>query len=61
MPKKTCLDTATGKLCVTLMSLVVVNAPAERVETFLLSPLSPSLLCVYFQGYRVKNLKVIDQ
>jgi hypothetical protein len=40
-----CLGTATGRLYVTLMSQVVVYAPAVRAETFSLSRLSPSLLC----------------
>jgi hypothetical protein len=43
--QKTCLDIATGTLCVTLTSQVVVYAQAERAVTFSLSRLSPSLLC----------------
>jgi hypothetical protein len=43
--RKNLLDTATGGLCVTITSQVVVYAPAVRAETFSLFPLSSSLLC----------------
>ncbi len=42
---KSCLDTATGGLYITLTSQVVMYAPAERAKKFSLSRLSPSLLC----------------
>jgi hypothetical protein len=63
---KSCLDSATGGLYVTVTSQVVAYAPAERAETFSLFPVSPSPLCdraqINFEDltpyltYRVKGL-----
>ncbi len=52
MPKKPCLDTATGGLNVTIKCQVVVYAPAERAEKLLLFLLNPCLLC---DGEKLSN------
>ncbi len=44
MPKKSCLNSATGGLYVTITSQVVMYARAERAETSSQFPLSPSKL-----------------